>query len=239
MRNKFLWLGFAAVVMTALAFVDGGDAQPPGKKGGKGGGFGRAVTTDQIVERIMAFDKNGDGKIALDELPERMQHLMALGDVNKDGILDKDEVRKLATTIESFASLTGGGGPGFGGPKGGPKGGLKSGPEVQRALDDLDLRGKTRDKAQEVATAHQEKLRRFDELARAEVVMKMKDVLNEDDFRTFKSAVERGPEQKGFGGPKGFGKGGPKGGGPKELDVNRRIDQLQKELEELRAKVAK
>jgi hypothetical protein len=230
-----LWLGFAGIVSMTLAFVDGGDAQPPGKKGK---GFGQAVTVDQIVERIMSFDKNGDGKITIDELPERMHHLMALGDLNKDGALDKEEIRKLATTIESFASLTGGGGPGQKG--GGPKGGGPKGPagEVQRAIDDLDLRGKNRDKAQAVASAHQEKLRRFEELTRAEVIMQMKDVLNEDDYRAFKSTLDRGPFQKG--GPKGFDKGGPKGfGGPKEPDLNRRIDQLQKELDELRAKVSK
>ena len=33
----------------------------------------------------MAFDKNKDGKVTKDELPERMHHLIDLGDTNKDG----------------------------------------------------------------------------------------------------------------------------------------------------------
>lgn len=238
MRNRMLWLGFAAVLIMAFAFVDGGDAQPPGKKGNKGG---QPATADQIVERIMSFDKNGDGKITIDELPERMQHLIALGDLNKDGALDKAEIQKLATTLESFAGLTGGGnGPGFGQKGGGPKGdGFKGakGPagEVLRALDDLDLRGKTKDKAQSIATAHQEKLRRFEELTRAEVIMQLKEVLNDQDYRSFKDTLDRGPFQKGFDkGGKGFGGGAPKA----QPDLSRRIDQLQKELDELRAKVS-
>ncbi len=152
MRNQMLLLAFVGAF--ALACVAGSDAQPPGKKGfGKKGLFSPAITVEQIVERIMAFDKNDDGKITLDELPERMQHLIAMGDVNKDGSLDKEEVRKLATAMEAFTGLTAPGdakgfGPkggfGFGGPKGGPKG---PGAAVQRTVDDLNLTGKTRDKA--------------------------------------------------------------------------------------------
>ena len=47
MQSKYLWLGFAVTLMIALAFVDGGDAQPPGKKGfGKKGGFRRGINAD-------------------------------------------------------------------------------------------------------------------------------------------------------------------------------------------------
>jgi hypothetical protein len=165
-----------------------------------------------------------------------MQHLIALGDLNKDGALDKDEIRKLATTLESFAGLTGNnpGGPPPGGPppgafaKGGPKGGALKGPagEVQRTLDELNVNGPTREKADRVLRAHQDKIRRFDEVARAELIVQMKDVLNEEDYRVFKSALDRpfGP---------------PGGKGPRPVDLNTRIDQLQKELDELRRKVQK
>src|SRR5262249_5544150 len=144
----------------------------PGKKGpfGKKGDFPRGVTADQIVERIMSFDKNNDGKITIDELPERMQHLIALGDLDKDGALDKEEIRKLATTLEAVAGLTGnpGGGPppggfGKGPPKGGPKGAPKGAAgEVQRTLDELNVTGPARDKADRALRAHQDKMRRFE-----------------------------------------------------------------------------
>src|SRR4051794_26957434 len=118
MHAKLSGLSVATVLLLGLILAGGGDAQPPGKKGpkkGPKGGFS-AVTADQIVQRIMSFDKDNDGKVVADELPERMQHLIAMGDIDKDGALDKDEVRKLADTIESFVGLATSVGPG--GPKG-------------------------------------------------------------------------------------------------------------------------
>ncbi len=241
MQRKYLWLGFVAALMIAFAANDGTEAQP-GKKGppfGKKGDFPRGISADQIVERIMSFDKNNDGKITIDELPERMQHLIALGDLNKDGALDKEEIRKLATTLESFAGLTGNAGPGGPPPgvqakgpppnKGGaPKGGALKGAagEVQRTLDELNVSGAARDKADRALRAHQDKVRRFEELVRAELIMQMKDALNEEDYRVLKSALDRPA-------------GPPNGKGPRQVDLGVRIDQLQKDLDELRRKVQK
>ena len=235
MRNGVLWFGFAATVTLALVWSDDSDAQP-GKQGppfGKKGG--PPLTVEQIVERILSFDKNSDGKITLDELPERMQHLIALGDVNKDGALDRDEIRKLATALESIASLTSGDGPPPGfepkgpGGKGGPKGAFK-GPvgEVQRTLDDLNVTGSARDKADRVLRAQQEKLRRFEELMRADLLAQMKELLSDEDYRLLTTAVDRPAGPPGFKGPR-----------PSDLNMNARIDQLQKELDELRRKLVK
>src|SRR5262249_53897374 len=103
MRTKWLWLALA--LLATLALVAAGEAQPPGKgKGKKGGpgkkgggpGFGRGISEDQIVERLLSFDKNNDGVITKEELPERLQSLIEKGDTNKDGALDKEEIRKLA-----------------------------------------------------------------------------------------------------------------------------------------------
>ena len=232
MRSKLLWLKVSwasRFLMGSLQLVDGGEAQQ-GKKGGRfgkrGDGTARAVTADQIVERIMAFDKNNDGKITLDELPERMQHLIALGDVNKDGALDKDEIRKLAVTLESFTGLTGGGrfGGFAGGPPRGP--GPRPGGEVQRTLDELNLTGETKDKAQALARAYEDKIRRFVDSARKDAIAQMKGVLSEDDFKALKTALDRPPFRPGF-------------GGPPPVDLERRIDQLQKEVDELRRKATK
>jgi hypothetical protein len=235
--RKMLGFGFAATLLLALVFSENSEGQPE-RKGpfGKKGGFPRPVTVDQIVDRIMSFDKNNDGKITSDELSERMQHLVALGDIDKNGALDREEIRKLATTLESFAGLTGAGGPGGGGPppgappKGpkGPKGGPFKGPagEAQRTLDDLNVTGATREKVDRALRAQQDKMRRFEELTRAELMLTMKDVLNEEDYRVFKSALDRPP--------------GPFGGrGAPPRDVRAGIDRLQKELDELRAKLPK
>src|SRR5262249_22081542 len=111
MRSIILWL--ASALMAALLFCGAGVSQPPETKRGSLPVFpppGR-LGVDDIVERIMAFDKNKDGKVTKDELPEPMQHLISLGDTNKDGALDRDEIKKLATTL---AATPGGFGPGGG-----------------------------------------------------------------------------------------------------------------------------
>jgi hypothetical protein len=234
MRNRILWVALALLAMLALAA--GGEAQPPGKKGGPGGKFGKkggpgagfraGLTVDQIVDRIMAFDKNEDGKVTQDELPERMQHLIAMGDTNKDGALDKDEVRKLATTLESIVGLAGPAGPRGGGPgKFAPGFGPGGGP-VQLALDELNLSGMAKEKAAEVAKAHQERVRKLQQLIRADLMLRMKEVLSEKDFQSFKTAME------GQGGPPPFLR-------PRPPDLARSLEQLQKDIEELRRKLPK
>ena len=49
-----------------------------------------------MVKNLMAYDKNGDGKLSKDELPERMQGMLERGDTNKDGFLTPDEIRTMA-----------------------------------------------------------------------------------------------------------------------------------------------
>jgi EF hand len=165
---------------------------------------------DDVVARLMAFDKNKDGRITKDELPERMQFLIDLGDSNKDGALDRDEIKKLATTR---ATSRRGFGPDFA-----PRG-------IGGVVDDLKLSGKKKDRAMAAVTAHEEKVRKLTEEARAELLRKMKEILNEDEWKDFKAALDR-----------------PTGGstvilGPdatRRLDAERRIDQLPKEPRDLR-----
>src|SRR5262245_51683698 len=97
-----MWL--ASFLAAALVLVGVALAQPPNPKEEPPRGLvqpGR-VSFDDIVERIMAFDKNKDGKVTKDELPERMHDLITRGDTNKDGALDKDEIRKLASAPGGF-----------------------------------------------------------------------------------------------------------------------------------------
>ena len=56
----------------------------------------RGVATSDLVDRLMSFDANQDGRITKDELPERMQNLVDEGDTNHDGALDKAEIEALA-----------------------------------------------------------------------------------------------------------------------------------------------
>lgn len=101
---------------------------PPGARG---------VPTDDLAARLLAFDKNKDGKITKDELPERMYALFDQGDTNKDGTLDAAEIKALAATASENTPRGGRGGfggrggqsaPGGRGPRGGGFGGPVNAP---------------------------------------------------------------------------------------------------------------
>lgn len=175
---------------------------PPGGPGGRGG---RALGIDAMVERILSFDKNNDGKVTKDELPERMQDLIAKGDTNKDGALDRDEIKKLAAELrrddEPVARGPRSPGPGGrGGPKGpgGPKGrgGPPGGPPpfvIDQALADLKLADAKKESARAAVKAHHETVRKLTDLARADLLLHMQDVLSGDEFKEFKVAFDRRP----------------------------------------------
>jgi hypothetical protein len=65
-------------------------ARRPGEQGRRGSGGG------DFIKRILENDKNKDGKITKDELPERMQRIFNFADANNDGVLDKAELQKMA-----------------------------------------------------------------------------------------------------------------------------------------------
>jgi hypothetical protein len=152
-------------------------------------GDDRRLGADDIVERLLSFDKNGDGKITREELPERMQDLIARGDTNKDGALDRDEVRKLAEDLAREGAGRGNrlGGrlpPGRGGPPG-----LSAG-TVERALRDLKLSEK-QEAVESAVKANQESVRKLTAMARADLLLKLSDVLNDEQLTKVKAALER------------------------------------------------
>jgi hypothetical protein len=194
------------------------------------------ISVDDIVGRIMAFDKNKDGKVTRDELPERMHGLIVRGDTNKDGALDRDEIRKLASTPAGLGpvgfGVQGRVGPGPDGPvgkfrvgpgPGGPVGGFRVGPgvgpgDIEGVVDDLKLSDKKRDCAQAAVKAHQESVRKMMDQARAELLQKMKEILSEEELNDFKAALDR---------PRGgrvFFNVGP-AGTSRPGDVERKLDQ--------------
>lgn len=62
-----------------------------GGPGGRGGPSGPDASVE-LIERMFAFDKDKDGKLTAEELPERMKSLIERADTNKDGFLDRQEV---------------------------------------------------------------------------------------------------------------------------------------------------
>lgn len=99
---------------------------------------------EQLIERIMEFDKNDDGKVAKDEASERMKGRFDAMDVDGDGFLTKSEIVNMFENMRGArggqGGSAGGGGGGFAGGVGG-RGGLagRSGGLMQmpiiRALD--------------------------------------------------------------------------------------------------------
>ncbi len=71
-----------------------------GRSGGRGGfGFGGGrggFGGEDFAVRIMSNDKNGDGKVTKDELPEFMQRILDRADTNHDGAIDKAEAQRMA-----------------------------------------------------------------------------------------------------------------------------------------------
>lgn len=106
----------------------GGPGGPgsPGGPGGQGGGFGGG----DFAARMMENDKNKDGKLTRDELPEPMQRMFERGDANGDGVMDKAEIDAMAQRMQQ--SQGGGrGGPGGPGGQGGFGGRPGQGPGGQ------------------------------------------------------------------------------------------------------------
>lgn len=62
---------------------------------------GTARTPLAVIERLLSFDANKDHRITRDELPERMQALIARGDRNADAALDVDEIRAIVNSASS------------------------------------------------------------------------------------------------------------------------------------------
>jgi hypothetical protein len=119
---------FAAALLSQAA------AQPPAGKDAKDPGQTKQKDYSKapIVVRMMAFDKNKDGKLTKDEVTdERLHRLFDRADTNKDGVVTKEELMALAAQMEAEIGQEGGrGGPGApGGGRGGPGGrGGRGGP---------------------------------------------------------------------------------------------------------------
>ena len=63
--------------------------------------FAGPARSPAVIERLVSFDVNADDRLSRDELPERMQGLVARGDRNADAALDLDEIRTLVNAASS------------------------------------------------------------------------------------------------------------------------------------------
>jgi len=93
---------------------------PPPPTSGSGGRL------DDALAGFMRFDRNGDGALQKEEVPERMHGIFARADSNQDGILSREELSRVAAPGagpsasgeergRGRAGMPGGGGGGRGG----------------------------------------------------------------------------------------------------------------------------
>jgi len=145
------------------------------------------VSPDEVVARLMSFDSNRDGKVAIGELSERMQGLVARGDRGGDGALDADEVRSLTRTPQfvqtAFRNLQGGG-YGFGDTVG-----QSSRTHIENTIEDLRLAPPVNQEAKRIGAAFADE---FEGTALANLKRVVAPMLTDAQLFDFASSLNRG-----------------------------------------------
>jgi len=142
------------------------------------------VTVDEMVGRLLSFDRNRDGRVAKAELAERLQALVTRGDSDSDGALDRSEIRALVVPVPlpTFrAQAQAVGAYGFA-----DQFQTSSRPRVDGAIDDLRLESSTRERALAIADAYVETL---EITASEKLLQKMERVLTTAQIGEFRSQM--------------------------------------------------
>jgi len=69
-------------------------AGPPGGRFARPGGDGT-----ELVEQLMGFDKNDDGGLTADEVPQRMRVIVERADTDEDGVATREELLTAARAM--------------------------------------------------------------------------------------------------------------------------------------------
>jgi hypothetical protein len=159
---------------------------------------------DDLVARMMAFDKDGDGKLTRSEVTdERLHRLFDRADADKDGSVTKAELTALAAKEQASFRGAGGFGPPDGRP-GGPGGPMMARPRPGEILP-LFL--------QRALNLTPEQKAQLDELQK-DVDSRLAKILTDAQKKTLDQMRRRGPGGPGGFGPPGRRRPGPGPGGP-------------------------
>ena len=96
--GSLVLLALIALVAPSLTYAQGFEP-PPTLVTGRiafGAPARPMARPDDVIARLMSFDRNNDGKVQKTELAERMYGVMARGDADGDGALDRSELLTLA-----------------------------------------------------------------------------------------------------------------------------------------------
>ncbi len=140
------------------------------------------VNPDQVVARLMSFDRNRDGRVAIAELSERMEGLVARADRDSDGALDASEIRALAAAPRQFVRT--GGQYGFGD----TFGGQSSRNHIENTIDDLRLAPQASEEAKRVVSAFADE---FEGAANANLRKALTPLLTEAQLSQFEADFKR------------------------------------------------
>jgi cytochrome c peroxidase len=138
----------------------------------------RAKPRQTMIERFMSFDRNADHQISREELPERMQALVARGDKNADANLDLDEIRSLFLAARSAQVR-----PGFGSQTPHSSDGLRG--VIQ------DLRLPPQKHALALAIVSRPNLVRTTDLTNNDINREMRALLDDEEYENFAAAAAR------------------------------------------------
>ncbi len=141
------------------------------------------VSPALVVNRIMSFDRNNDGRVEKSELVERMQNVLTRGDINHDGALDGFEIQKLATAPRAQTH----GAFGSGGYAFADQSETSSRFHIEDSLEDLRLQSPTKELALAAVAGYVD---RFEEAALADLLRDMEGLLAPEQLVDFKWAVK-------------------------------------------------
>lgn len=148
---------------------------------------GSSASIDDVVARVMSFDSNLDRKVAISELPERMEGLVAVGDTDGDAALARGEIEKLASApSRQPVRVLGSSVYGFADDVG-FSGFSSSRSHIEGAIDDLRLTAARQARATAAATAFVDAL---EAQRRATLLQELEQVLTAANLQHFTQALD-------------------------------------------------
>ena len=146
------------------------------------------VSPDDMIARLLTFDRDGDARLGMDELAERMRPSLGRADASGDGLLDVEEIRRAAAAPSASDPLPLGHGSPFGRYGFADETGFSTRSHIEGVLEDLRIAPAARERARDIAFAH---LAEVETEAFGEFVEAMEGSLDAARLGNLRAALER------------------------------------------------